>query len=499
MSETSVGLEFLFARLAHPEGMVRERACAAKARLLNTNDTAEATRERLASWTKGQRLESIAVFALLIWIRARIDNPGIELPDSHDIVKSFPRPSLLSWLLLRELHGVDCPEPAWQCTFSEGLRRDFEPDPFFLRHAIHFVPPIYAETANRIARETRSPFVNQWAWEWDCVVEQLSVVPDEHVLRSRGDTDSDLHVCYDFKLSEIYRSAYLRTLSWAMFNGIVDQSDAQMHAAKCCPIDVGLWQVALDRCPDWWPTVSKSGNKLDESVGLVMERLKELFREQAKSKVGWSLAQASGLIEGENVHIELEIYGVFQKCLGPSEPEVGEVGRGFRWDVEDLLAFESWIKFSGRVIPWPDSSHVVKEGDWELTPAFTRIDSPVAGRWQWWRHYRQIWAPALCLVDGCLNITIEDDGISYDHESSPVGRWTDWSWGLRETRDANLPPATGQALFVKGEYLEAFSDINKCSFCWIWLMTGYHRRDNWGKYDTFTFQGNLGTTGICKA
>src|SRR5208337_4685885 len=176
-----------------------------------------------------------------------------------------------------------------------------------------------------------------------------------------------------------------------------------------------------------WPAVSQPGDTIDDSVGQVMERLKDLFHKQIQSEDDWSLVQSSGLIQGENVHIELEIYGVFQRCLGSTEPDIKEVVQHCRWNVEDLLAFDSWIKFSGRIIPLPNVSNVIQEGDWEFTPAFTSIDSPVAGRWQWWRGYRRMWAPALCLVDGALDIRVTNDGVSYDQEFSPVGRWTDWS------------------------------------------------------------------------
>ena len=497
MTERNPPLGILFARLAHPEGIVRERSCWAIARLLNSSSTTEPTREALTTWMNQQRLESIAIFALLIWIRARAENAGIELPNPETIGSSFPRHSLVSWLLLQDVYGPDCPEPDWKCTFSEGLRRDFTPDPFFLKHAIHFVPPVYAENANQIAREKGIPFVSQWAWEWSGLVQDLSIIPDGHVLRSRGDADSDLHVCYDFRLSEIYRSAYLRTLSWAMHHRFLDREEALMHAVGCCPIDVGLWGIPPGHLPAWWPTVSEPGDTIDETVGRVMERLKTLFHEQTLSEDGCSLVEASGLIQGKNVHVELEIYGVFQKCLGPREPEIAEVVQDFRWNIARPLAFDSWTRFSGHLIPWPQSSYVDNKEHWEIVPAFTRIESPVVSRWQWWRHYRQVWSPALCLVDGPLDISVTEDGVLYDYKSSQVGRWTDWSSGLRYTRDANLPPATGQALYVRRELLEAFARANNYSFCWMWRIIGYHRTGSWGKYDTVSFEGELGATRIC--
>jgi hypothetical protein len=496
MPEISVGLEFLFARLLHPEGMVKERACRAIADLLNS-EASQTVRDRLFLWTEAQHLESVVILAPLIWIRSTFSNSSIELPDPEYVSKSFPRPSPLSWLLMKELYGSDFPPPGWASTFSKGLRRDFEPDPVFLRYAAYFLSHSYVDEAEKITKTTRSPFINQWAWEWSRLTKELSVIPDLNMLEARGQPDSFYYMCYDFKLSEIYRSAYLRALSWAVFNGLMSQGEAEMHATKCCPIDVGLWRLTSGRTPEWWPGIEKSDNTIDDGVGLVIEQLKNLFHQQTHEADNWSLTQANGLVDGKNVHVELEIYGVFQRCVGPTVPDLREVLDGFRWKVMEPLIFDSWIKLSGCIFPYPDFSHGQKIGDWEIIPAFSRIETPVFGHWQWWRYYRQVWAPALCLVDGGLNITVTEKEICYDHKSTRIGRWTDWLWGLRDRRDANLPPATGQALFVRREVLDRFSDSSKCSFCWFWRATAYHRRGDWEKYETVSFDGELGSTRIC--
>jgi hypothetical protein len=281
-----------------------------------------------------------------------------------------------------------------------------------------------------------------------------------------------------------------------MYNRIIDQNDALKHAARCCPIDVGLWQVAPGRCPDWWPTVLDPGDTENETVDQVLSGLKGLFYEQTHSRDGWLLAQISGLIQGKNVHIELKIYGFFQRCLGPREPDFVKLLLDFSRNVAEPLTFDSRIRFSGHLIPRPGSAYVERRADWEIIPSFIRVESPVVSGWQWWRYYRRMWVPGLCLFDGSLDITVTDREISYAHNGSLVGRWIDWSGALLYTMDANLPPATGQALYVRKEHLEAFSDVNKYSFCWLWGMTRYHRHGNWGKYETSSFVGILGATRI---
>lgn len=125
--------------------------------------------------------------------------------------------------------------------------------------------------------------------------------------------------------------------------------------------------------------------------------------------------------------------------------------------------------------------------------------APVANRWQWWRHWRQVWAPAIHLKAEPLHILVENREIVFQVDTETVGRWSDWTSALKWTRDANLPPQTGQSTHVRRDLIQRYAESTQSSFCWFWRLTGYHRSSPYGKYDSFETFGQFGKTLIVKS
>ncbi len=477
--------------------MVRERTCTAIARLLGEGNAHEDVWCHLKAWMESQTLESVATHVLLIWVRLRSEDPSAIIPDSTELISAFPRHSILSWLLIEELYGTELPQPNWNDFFSPGLAKTFKPENFFLERGKYFIPQIYITTANEISRKTGCPFLDQWGWEWEILLRTEQLHPDKRVLEFRDGANSGRHVSYDFKLSEIFRSAYLRTLAWAAAEGFLDKDWARIHAAKCCPIDVGLWKVKMGHPPEWWPRLPDQAGTFDQSVELVIAHLGNLWQErEAALPRDWQLAQCNGLIRGKGVHVELEIYAVFQRCLGPVAPDLKTILEDCRWRVFDPIVYESLVKFSGRLLRWPHEKKAKRMEDWELTPAFTRVETPIATGWEWWRHWRQVWAPALTVMGDELRIEVLPDGIDYVAGQYTLGQWRDWAAGLRDVRDRNLPPETGQVLFVRGDAVDAYCEKTKSAFCWIWKLTAYHKKSASEDYKEISFEGIFGASNI---
>jgi len=279
---------------------------------------------------ESQSLESVAIFALLIWIRARIENPDTTLPDVEHMLAKYPSPSLLSLLLLRELYGRIVPAPDWCLLFSDNAPSDLEADDFFQKYARNFLPPMYMNTAGNITRRTGEPFTKQWAWEWHGLLNGTGTEPDARVMDHWGRPDSEHYIAVDFKLSEIYRSAYLRALAWAICHDVLPENHALILAARCCPIDIAVWRVHGVARPAWWPKVPSLTGTVDITAAHVMLELETLWEHQASGDNDWIPVQASGRVGGGASPVELEIYGLFQRCIGPSIPTAAEVAEWYR-------------------------------------------------------------------------------------------------------------------------------------------------------------------------
>lgn len=496
MTALPTDLSFLFARLTHPSGMVRERTCVAIAQLLSHPKWQASIRQHLQSWMGSQRLESVPIFALLIWIRARIENPETTLPSLEEMLATFPCPSVVSWLLLRELYGPNVPRPDWCTMFSSDVPPDFQADPFFQRYVRNFLPPVYMDTAESVTQRTWSSFVKQWAWEWHQLLTAMGIEPDARVLDFTGRLDSEHYIVVDYNLSEVYRSTYLRTLAWAIGHGVITQGDAELLAAKCCPLDIAIWQTDPGAPPGWWPHIPSSMGEIDTSAAHIMQQLQLLWEGATSGDDEWVMAEASGLVRGGTLPYNLEVYGLFQHCTGPVAPDLKEVIEWCRWRCIQPISYETLLRSTGSLHSVHPSETQQRFGDWVIVPASAKIHTVTVPRWQWWRAYRDIWAPAAFLGDSPLELQVTDIEIVVKDGKNVIARWTDWTDGLREQQLANLPPATGQCLLVKRDLINSFSASSRSRFCWVWRMTGYHRQHDYQEFETLSFEGQLGASNV---
>lgn len=101
MTKNDSALKLLLCRLGWPSGVVRERACVELAHLLSHEDAREWIEERLLGWIASQALESLVCIGILPFCYAK--GLGVSPPPVEKMAKSVQRPSILSWLLQRDL------------------------------------------------------------------------------------------------------------------------------------------------------------------------------------------------------------------------------------------------------------------------------------------------------------------------------------------------------------------------------------------------------------
>ena len=139
------GLDLLLQRLTWPSGLVRERACVSLGSLMADVEFGAEVASAVLAWMAVQKLESVVVFGLLALFQAK--NRGVCIPPWDAVSRQLLKPSLLSWLIARSLFEEPIGDPAVRGMHSGAASAGFEADPFFLRYAKAFVPPVYLEHA----------------------------------------------------------------------------------------------------------------------------------------------------------------------------------------------------------------------------------------------------------------------------------------------------------------------------------------------------------------
>lgn len=503
VSERRLQLHMLFSRLSWPSILVKERSCHSISELLNTTDCGEECYQFLLHWLSNQELESIAVYGLLSVIGAypnRI-NSKISIKEIWDAVR---RKSLLAWLLISSIDTKFRPPLASSLEHSGRIPDEFISDPYFHRHVKKFLPPIYHYWAQQIEKDFLIPFQREWSYEWSKLLEITETPLEESSLdfwRVRSHNMED-HAHADTKLSEVYRSAFIRTLARAVDEQKMPLDTAVFFVSQACPLDVELWLVQPTPKPAWWPQVDENANIVDTGAAQIWKQVDMLWEQQLAllqqgKRDQWIISKALGSINTISVQFELDIHAVFQRCYGPSEPNLENV---FPWLQKSKIIpdFERPLHFMG-VLHTNDEPLIAEEfNDWGIISSCV----PVMGAasypwWQYWRFSPDIWVPSPYLFDKSLQFNCSTTMVAFEQNHSLVAKWQEWTSGISERSDPRLPDKAGQIVYIRADKLNAFRNSTRAAFCWLCHLKGYYVKDKFSdKLETFEFFRVLGASNI---
>ena len=475
MNEVEFALEILFSRITFYSGMVRERACDEIAKLLNYPNYYEKVFNRLLLWTENQTLESLNILSVIILIRAKDLNPSIVLPDFRVYKNLFHYNSLITWLLFGELYANRLDDKAFNYNFSEAVPIDFLPDNYFMKYIRSFIPPIYYDNAVKLEKEKGLPFIKSWGWEWSKLLERDEIIQDKSIIDYWGRNNEYHYVAFDPKMSEYYRSSYLRTINRFLNGKRISFAEALILSLKVIPIDFELWKIKSNEIPKWIPQLYTKGKEaIDTSCSIIFQQIQHTWSEHDKND--FIISECSCLIGESEIYNEFEIYGFFQKTYGAKEPELEKLSTELRWGNTLGKGGKNLLRFGGELKPNLFDSNIIEMKDWDIVSCALRAKPFNLPRWQWWRMYRDVWFPSLYFLNGETLIEINDSKISFIDDRNEIGYWFDWSVNLREQNLANLPPSTGQALMIKKDLIKKIEDERGFNFCWLCKLTNFSRK-----------------------
>lgn len=347
----------------------------------------------------------------------------------------------------------------------------------------------------RLERLWSIPVRRQWAFEWERLVEDERVALTTDPLWFIGRQHEAHLPGADVRLSEIYRSAYLRALAWSVSRHRLDLKLALDLAGEACPINLDLWTLKPRRRPEWWPRADDPEGQIDTVPGQIWEGLSEIWRQQTTSEPSHILLAAGGRVhEGRSVIYDLDVYGVFQASAGPASADIQAV---VQWCERQFIeAFAAPVRFAGPLLKPSLDDWVARIGDWLVVPASGRVTNGLSSRWQYWRMWRVPRFPAPFLVDGELTFTCSTAAIEISDESGVRAKFFDWTDGITERMTANLSPRSGYVLEADPSMVHRFAEASRTTFAWICQLTGYQRRTSYEAFETFTLHKSFGTRSV---
>jgi hypothetical protein len=487
-------LDLLFQRLTWPSGLVRERACISLGSLLaDAEHGAEVTGATLA-WMAAQNLESVVVFGLLALFQAKAH--GADVPPWDIVSKRIARPSILAWLIARDLFEEYIGDPAVSDLHSGTAPNGFQADRFFLQYAESFVPPVYLDRAKRIDQKNCPSFLTQWAFEWTKLVELTGFKLRRPYVSFWTRRDAEYLMCLDLPLSEVYRSAFLRALAWAVHKRWMTPTDSLWYSAQTCPIDLGLWMVLPGEVPESWPRCPPARDSVDVIPGSVATELADMWQHQLKND--WLIAKASGRVaESGNALYDLDIVGVVQACAGPRSPDIDALCPDDGWRRQIAFETEHLLALGGSYEREPTDDWQERYSDWSVWRLATRAHPNTVPRWQSWRYQRGVWLPSPFLAKKAFEFRCTQEALVVDEDGFNVARWIDWTHKLQEMTAGDLTPSTGQMLLISRSVVER--EVAKLGgvYAWICKITTYHRKYDYGAFTAAHFVLDFGTQGLC--
>ncbi len=494
MQPKSPFFDILLSRLTWPSVVVREKACSALASLMRKPGFENDATNTILAWIAQQPLESVASIGLLVLAQAQIQ--GADLPPWSSVVAAIKKPSLLSWLISRELYGPAVSDPVAYDFYSGTAPETFTADAFFTQYVRIFLPEIYLLRCRRIDERTGNRFIKQWSFEWKRLLKVVHVELKRPSSYFWKDPNGD-HFVWDLPMSEIYRSSFLRALGWAVHKNVLDLRIATLFAAEACPVDLGLWRVKPTEKPGWWPTCPSPNGSIDQVPGLITSKLTELWERERNSE--WAVVEASGRVqESHNATYDIDIVGVIQSCHGPERPEIEEVIAG-----QDSL--EGVTTSSPRLLVLGGHYPHESDGDWERRYSdwsVWQLAAPARliaiDRWQHWRSARGVWLPAPFLAPDGFNFACTPDFVSISSGETEKARWSDWTYCLQEPLCGNLPPSTGQALRLHQSLIDDAQRRLGGTFAWLCQIRAYQRKHVSGPFDVARFAVDFGTTSVVR-
>lgn len=242
----SAAFQLLTHRLEWPVTRVRCEAAYQLAQAISKGTPSAS--EALLSWTAGRQLESESAIGVSILDAFNLA-PHF---DADTVVAAVRAPSYLSDLLIRRNY----PGAKKLFPFRYGYAPDgatINPDhrAYFDRNIGQIIARRYQSWLGRLQQLSGQPFLQRWFEEWAWLQQSLDAPfsgrPDYVWADSPRENTSTVQV----RQTELYVSAYLRTLAYAAAEWEMPASFADDAALEALPFNRGLAGVRPTRRPRW--------------------------------------------------------------------------------------------------------------------------------------------------------------------------------------------------------------------------------------------------------
>jgi len=477
-------VDLLFQHLVWPSSLVRERAATAIGNLLVNSSEKEEIYTRLLNWISSWKIESIIAMGLLPINKAfqvckkKSDLSFVKI---ENIISSIQANSIIIEELLKEIASETKEKinrfP--QYAILKELKLSYEANNFFNEYIKMILAPIYFIRAQEIERKTRRSFIKIWAYNAEMLAKKENIeLNSNHYFYGHHKNDKFL-IGFSTKVSEIYRSAFLRVLHNFYSEKLIPPDIYLEYSFATLPVDLSFWNILPNRVIEWWPKLigSKDGDKKEKiSTIQLKEPIENIIKYNKNNKIVLATEGAIGLVKGweENPKHSFSLIGFGYKLVGSDFPKPEEVAKEILHLPKDILEptkADYPINFLKNSVFFDILSKSIQIKDLIVLPLITRNINLIINLWQ---HFRGI-SQSFNIVNelrSSLSISIKYNRWAYeDQNNNEVVIFKDWLEGLQERYEFEMPIPYGHYVLIDDNFLNKKLKENKLRLGYILKTT----------------------------
>lgn len=470
------------ARLRLPVPSAKFAVVHSLSKILKDPEQGEILWNALLEWLAGLELESEVIEALCIPILAKHS----EHVDVGILQRAIDRPSPLSDIYLGEISGRPLLITSWAKSHSN------EAPPLFNAQSIldeltagRIVPEILVNRIKGLEKRSGRPFLKQWAYEFQRLVDKLGEQPDGYFgyfIKDNRDRSYGHFVSRDGHLA---RSAYLRTLSLAFDCWEMPKDIALQEAMYSTPADLTFLRMLPGKPPSWNDTICNSTPYSQNEWQSILSNIVEKVAEDKKASELLHL----NLPLTSTVHYQADVELVSCLYLGnePKSEEVFDVHRFLpgRAELPRTMNWEISIAQQDSDAPFPCS------GGGFILPSLVPSVNPYVGYFQTDLIQRIPYLPANYSGAADFLAQPRQGGMDLICDEQLVGEVSYWNWQWSPTFDKALGPHCGTSLTVSKDCCIELLNVPGAKLSRHWRATVLTREKEYGEWDERTMEGKL--------
>ena len=498
--------EILFLRLGWPSSYVRERAATAIAALIQEEFTRSRRRLQSLSWIalrcrsikpkliggntlsdwfaesamsncgnlqrlwhnlRDEQMESEVVLQLLLVVKC-LEEPREDLRDvflllCHQVQLSSPVIGEILSEIGRSLHA-EPPSPEYR--EARTPPESYAVDRFFRRYITLFLVPYYVHEAEGIESRTSFRFTDMWSYEADRLMDESGIAREAGEAPDFvGGRLDPVVSSFSSKISEVYRSAFLRTLNHCFSVGMIDKDPYLDAAFKTMPVELSSWKLRPSRMPDWWPTaitkVADDG-KSDSIIGVEFDREIDRVCEGIGNDLILGMTGPAKCTDEKESHkhsLRITIVGFAYHTLGSDIPSADSLAKQLLYKPGKFMRSSTakrpfhFMESQGDHVQVPEGR--LEIGDLVCEPLVARANDLTINLWQ---SYRDVLTFLLAdSLSNNLRLSLDQNRWVYSEDPDQiVASGYDWTNGIGERRNLGDNQQFGTYLTCDKRFLEDY-------------------------------------------